>query len=159
MRYATFLNYTNKPFTGFWNGKPYTFQPGAKGEHMHEAIASHFAKHLANQVLTENGKERYCSPKKPEDVPLFMEEFNKAFLLEGNGEDIDAETGLPIINQNTGGNLSNSLPSQPSSNITVKPTVSVDPYDARNNTVLGPGSSAQVIGGAIGDDEDDFEEK
>lgn len=151
MRYATFLNFTNKPFTAYWNGKPYTFNPGQKKEHLNESIAAHFAKHLANQVLTEKGKEQYCSPKKPTDVPEFMTTFNKAFFMESDGQEFDAETGLSV-NEASGINNVD----QVGSNIKVKPKVSTDPYDSRSNAQLGPDDKPQIIGEAV-DDESTFE--
>lgn len=156
MRYATFFNFTSKPFTGYWNGKPYTFQPGAKKIHLNEEIARHFAKHLSNQVLTENGKETFTSPKKPLEVPEFMEVFNKAFILEGHGEEVDAETGLPVDEVN---GRSSEL-DQPSMNIRTSPRQPIDPYDANANQTTGPGAQPQVIGGGdAGDDEESFEGK
>jgi hypothetical protein len=137
MKYATFYNYTNEPFTGYWNGKAYTFKPGQKKEHLNEGIASHFAKHLANEVLTKSGKETYTSPKKPQDVPVFMEVFNKAFIPEGSGEELDPETGLASDEQKI---------NQPSMDINVIPRKVIDPYDAKSQPAVGPGSKPQVIG-------------
>jgi len=155
MKYATFHNFTSKPFTGYWNGKAYTFQPGAKKMHLNENLARHFAKHLANQVLTESGKETFTSPKRPLDVPEFMEVFNKAFILEGHGEEVDSETGLPVDEVN------GRMPDQPSMNIRTAPRVPVDPYDANANQAVGPGGAPQIIGSATEgeDDEDSFEGK
>jgi len=141
-----FHNFTEKPFTGYWNGKAYTFKPGVKKEYV-KGIAEHFAKHLANQVLTESGKETFTSPKKPLEVPAFMEVFNKALLTEeipdegnldidGGGDDID----------------------QPSMNIRVKAPQPIDPYDASAQPAAGPGSAPQVIDEAVADDES-FEQK
>lgn len=153
MRYATFLNFTGKPFTAYWNGRPYTFQPGQKKEHLNESIAEHFAKHLANQVLTEKGKEQYCSPKRPADVPQFMEVFNKAFIIESDGQEFDAETGLSID-----GNGRQEQPDEIGMNVRVKPAIpigrTIDPYDANSQTQLGPDEKPQIIGTA---EEDAFE--
>ena len=149
MRYATFINWTEKPFIGYWDGKPYTFQPGQKKERLNESIASHFAKHLTNQALQDPDNkikdgERYTSPKKPDEVPIFMDLFNKAFKLEGHGEEINAETGLPIdqINPRLGINDAN----VPSMNINVISGKIVDPYDAHSQPVVGPGDKSQIIG-------------
>lgn len=158
MKYATFINFTTKPFTAHWNGKPYTFNPGDRKEHLNAGIAEHFAKHLANQVLTETGKERYTSPKKPLEVPEFMTVFNKAFFLEGDGSEVDSETGLPV----DGRSRSNELGStdQVGMNVRVAPRVPIDPFDARaNSDTAMPEGKPQIIGGAIGnDDESTFEE-
>jgi hypothetical protein len=156
MRYATFVNFTEKPFTAYWNGRPYTFKPAQKSEHLNEMIAQHFAKHLANQVLTDAGKEQYCSPKKPTDVPQFMDVFNKAFFIEGNGSEVDSETGLPTdaVGQ----------PDQPGMNVRVTQRVTADPYDARANADAAlPAGAPQIIGSAtegsddVGDEEASFE--
>jgi len=147
MKYATFVNFTEKPFTAYWNGKPYTFNPGQKKEHLNAAIAQHFAKHLANQVLTTAGKETSTSPKKPDQVPEFMEVFNKACFLEDDGAEVDSETGLPVDgpSSETGAGLPDQ---EPSMNIEVKPRSEVDPYDANATPQTGPGGKAQVIGNA-----------
>ena len=150
MKYATFINFTEKAFTGYWNGRAYTFQPGQKKEHLNSAIAAHFAKHLSNQVLTDAGKEQYCSPKKPEEVPQFMEVFNKALFIEGGGQEVDAETGLSVDgkqNINEIGMNVRVIPRQP---------ITTDPYDANAQPQVGPGTKAQIVGEAE-DEESSFE--
>lgn len=150
MRYATFINFTEKDFTAYWNGRAYTFKPGQRKEHLNESIASHFAKHLANQVLQDGSirdGEKFTSPKKPNEVPQFMEVYNKAFKIEGDGSDVDAETGLPTGSQSVEDD-------QPSMNIRTKKRESVDPYDSANQPVVGPGDKPQVVG-----DDEDFEGK
>ena len=94
-RTAMFFNFTKKPFTGYWNGKPKTFNPGEK-KFMPEYLARHFAKHLTNQVLIDAGKETSTSPKFPEQVPEFMEVFNKAFTCDEEDEKpaIDVEIDM-----------------------------------------------------------------
>jgi hypothetical protein len=141
-----FFNFTDKPFTGYWNGRAYTFNSGVKKEYI-QGIAEHFAKHLANQVLTETGRETYTSPKKPQDVPVFMEVFNKALLTqeipdEGN---LDIKDGIEI--------------NQPSMNIEVKPRQMADPYDAKSQPAVGPGTAPQVVGSPVEDDDEEFEGK
>lgn len=145
MQYATFLNFTEKPFTAHWNGKPYTFKPGQKKVGMPDGVAQTFAKHLANQVLTEAGKEVYCSPKKPLQVPEFMNLFNQAYFPEGvDGEDIDSDIGI-------------SPDEQPSMNVEMRKRQKIDPYDANANTDFGgPGEGAQVVGELEADDTDDY---
>lgn len=83
MKNALFHNFTTKPFTGYWDGKSRTFQPGDK-QYMPEYLAKHYAKHLANSVLNEMGGkyETYTSPKFPEQVPAFMDLVNKACILD-----------------------------------------------------------------------------
>jgi len=90
---ALFYNFTNKPFTGYWDGKPKTFKAGAK-QYMEDWRAKHYAKHLANQVLLEEGKENSTSPKFPEQVPDFMNLFNKACIIEENQDAGQDESDL-----------------------------------------------------------------
>jgi len=92
---ALFFNFTDRPFIGYWNGKGRIFKPGAK-MYMEEWRAKHYAKHLTNQVLIEIGKENATSPKFPNQVPEFMEIFNKAFIMEEEQENQDA---ADIINK------------------------------------------------------------
>jgi|CXWK01.1.fsa_nt_gi hypothetical protein len=81
MKSAQFTNFSTEPFTGFWDGKGKTFAPG-KSMYMGDYLAKHFAKHLTNRELLKLGKERSTSPKRPDDVPEFMELFNKAYQAE-----------------------------------------------------------------------------
>ena len=138
-----FHNFTDKDFTGYWNGKPYTFKPGVK-RYYQKGIAEHFAKHLTNQILTESDKERYTSPKQPEQVPVFMEVFNKALLIE----EVPDEDNLDI----DGGEVVN----EPSMDIKVVKRENIDIYDASKNAVTGPENAPQIIG-EIDDDEFSFE--
>ena len=90
---ALFFNFTDKPFIGYWDGKAKTFAPGAK-QYMEEWRARHYAKHLTNQVLLEEGKENSTSPKFPKQVPEFMEIFNKACIIEENQPEDQDESDL-----------------------------------------------------------------
>ena len=142
MLYATFVNFTEKPFTAYWNGKPYTFNPGQKKEHLPDGVAQVFAKHLANKVLTESKNKKdatYCSPKKPLQVPQFMNIFNKAYFPEGSPEELDPEIGVEPDKE-------------PSMDIEVKKREIIDPYDASANPTVGPGGNAQVVGEVTGED-------
>lgn len=93
-----FFNFTSKPFTGYWNGKPKTFKPDEK-KYMPEYLARHFAKHLTNQVLIEAGKETSTSPKFPEQVPEFMEVFNKAFICKESEEKPEIDVEIDMANE------------------------------------------------------------
>lgn len=100
MKTALFFNFTDKPFTGYWDGKPKTFKPGDK-VYMPQYLAEHYAKHLTNKVLLEEGKETSTSPKYPEQVPQFMEIFNKACIVEDETEDQDeAQLATDVTNRN-----------------------------------------------------------
>lgn len=81
MKTALFTNFSNEPFTGYWDGKPKTFQPG-QSVYMPDYLAQHFAKHLTNRELIAHVKdgEKMTSPKNPEQVSQFMELFNKAYI-------------------------------------------------------------------------------
>lgn len=97
---ALFHNFTDKPFTGHWDGKPKTIKAGQK-EYMPEYLARHFAKHLTNKVLVEKGQYNYTSPKFPEQVPAFMDLFKKAFILEEDAEDqSELDTEIEVANRN-----------------------------------------------------------
>lgn len=156
MTNATFNNFTDKPFTGYWNGKSKTFKPG-DSVYMPAYLAEHFAKHLTNRTLQEMGKETYCSPKNPGQVPQFMEIFNKAFIRDEVSEhqnELDAE-------------ISSVQAKAPSANIGLKPRDRVDvsspaaaqeraanaPADEELN--VGPGKNAQIITAPDGDDDDE----
>jgi hypothetical protein len=137
-----FFNFTNKDFTGYWNGKPYTFKPGVK-KYYPKGIAEHFAKHLTNQILTETGKEVYTSPKKPSEVPAFMEIFNKALLVEKTPDsdnlEIEGHDGLE----------------EPSMNVRTQKRQEEDLYDAHSQPAVGPGSAPQVIGEEVAEDDNE----
>ena len=72
-------------------------------------MARHFAQHLTNRELVrldDKGNmvyphgDTYTSPKFPEQVPVFMELFNKAYTPEKTTEvksDLDVE--LELLNQ------------------------------------------------------------
>lgn len=114
-RTAEFYNFSAFEFTGYWNGKSRTFKPGER-KFMPEYLARHFAKHLANQELTREGKDTATSPKKPEQVPAFMEKFDKAFhLQEGNDGDDDLDVAIDLANREP------QKKEGPSSNITTRP--------------------------------------
>lgn len=107
MKTALFTNFTNEEFIGYWDGKGKKFAPG-ESTYMPDYLARHFAKHLTNRELLRKDKngnliykdgEKMTSPKRPEDVPLFMEIFSKAYTPEKEEElgsvndDIDALIG------------------------------------------------------------------
>mgnify|MGYP007031181402 CR=1 FL=1 len=112
MRTALFTNWTLEEFTGWWDGKAKKFAPG-QSLWMPDYLASHFAKHLANRELLRRGPdgklvyengEKYTSPKFPDQVPVFLELFNKAFHPE-EGESIgekkdDLDTLIDVANKN-----------------------------------------------------------
>ena len=137
-----FHNFTDKDFTGFWNGKPYTFKPGAKKQYP-KGIAEHFAKHLANQVLTESGKETYTSPKKPLEVPAFMDIFNKARLYEEVPDEDNLD--IPIEGEVI----------EPSMNVKVEKREPTDPYNANAQENKGPGQAPQVV--EVPDETEEYE--
>lgn len=153
MRTAIFFNFTDKPFTGYWNGRPHTFKPGEK-KYMPQYLAEHFAKHLTNEILTSQERYAYTSPKKPTEVREFMDLFEKACIVSETEDDQD-EAGMEIELANKSRPPLNG----PSSDIEVKPARNIDPYDAgsQDPKSLGRGAS-QVIGEPVGDDDDQFED-
>ena len=171
MTNAFFHNFTDEVFTGFWNGKPKTFKPGERVL-MPAWLAEHFAKHLTNRELIKANKEVYTSPKQPGQVPEFMAVFRKCFIPEGKEATANSNELDEII----------SSAQVPSMDIVVtKPTPidqgaaaaleaennersdggqeEVDPYDARNAPLVGPGNESTVLNGPEDDDESGFEHK
>jgi len=97
---ALFTNFSNEEYTGYYDGKPRTFAPG-ESLYMPDYLARHYAKHLVNRELLRrlpDGRpvypdgEKMTSPKFPKQVPLFMELFNKAYVIDGSDELGQGET-------------------------------------------------------------------
>lgn len=92
---AAFINWTEEEFTGYWDGKSKTFQPGER-KWMPDYLARHLAKHLTNRellrtrpdgTLVHKDGDKMTSPKKPEEVPMFMNLFNKAYVPDTETDD------------------------------------------------------------------------
>src|SRR3990167_49054 len=105
MKTALFTNFTDYEFIGYWDGKPKKFAPG-QSIWMPDYLAKHFAKHLSNRELLrldKNGNpiykdgEKMTSPKNPEQVPLFMELYNKAYTPNEEVDDIGSEGDNPDV--------------------------------------------------------------
>ena len=110
MKNVLFINISKKPFTGFYDGKPHTFKPGQEML-MPDYLASHFAKHLTNQILLEKGHEHATSPKFPEQVPLFNDLFKQIYVeQEGAVEKSPLEVEIEAANAQRGPSMS--VPSQ-----------------------------------------------
>lgn len=173
MANATFHNFSDEPFTGYWNGKPKTFKAGER-VYMPGYLAEHFAKHLTNRELIKQGKETYTSPKFPIQVPLFMELFNKAFIPDApkKGEsEIDseiaranAERGVPSMNievkkpepveQGPAAAQAAMANAKAPEELEIPETGDADQFDANAAPQFGPGKASTVIGSAEGDDEE-----
>ncbi len=110
---ALFTNFTDKEFIGYWDGKPKKFAAG-QSLYMPDYLAQHLAKHLVNRELLrvnadgsplhKNG-EKFTSPKFPDQVPVFMELFNKAYIADVAEETIAdvpsaLDTEIDVINKN-----------------------------------------------------------
>lgn len=156
---AIFINISNKPFTGFWNGKAKTFQPGEK-KFMPAYLARHYAKHLTNAMLLELGgkNEGYTSPKKPEGVPEFFNLFNKACIIQAQEEQDETEVEVDVLNQNAA--------AEPSMNMAGTPAKIVKPKGRPKKVIKGvsgevhhgPGTEPQiVVAPDDGEDEEEFE--
>lgn len=98
MNTALFINIDTIPFTGYWNGKPKTFKPGQE-KYMPDFLARHFAKHLTNKLLHDAGKDTCTSPKFPEQVPAFMELFNRCYKPEVDDLESDLDVDIDIANR------------------------------------------------------------
>jgi len=99
---AIFTNFTDEEFEGFWDGRGRKYPPG-KSEKMPDFLARHFAKHLTNKELLRTNKkgdlvhkngDKMTSPKRPEDAPMFMELFNKAYTPIQEQEIIETKQSL-----------------------------------------------------------------
>jgi len=153
MKTALFTNFTNETFIGYWDGKAKKFEPG-KSVYMPDYLARHFAKHLTNRELLRTDKDgnllikggdKMTSPKFPEQAPLFMDLFNKAYTPdEDEAEFMEKEdavdTQIAMANKNRAGRDGS------------KATTSTPP----------PGSPGSMAGGPMvieppSDDEDDSE--
>ncbi len=116
MKSLKFINFTDKTFTGWWDGKSRKFKPG-ESLSLPAYLAEHYAKHLVNwellrvdekgELIHKNG-DKMTSPKFPKQVPLFMELFNRACMPEeveseeiGGPED-DVDAIVDSINKNKG---------------------------------------------------------
>ncbi len=118
MRTALFTNFTDQEFIGYWDGKGKKFTPG-QSLYMPDYLARHFAKHLTNRELLKTDKngqlvykdgEKMTSPKKPEDSPIFMGIFNKAYKPDEEDEAVgekkdDIDTLIDVANKNRKGKL------------------------------------------------------
>lgn len=124
MKNVTFINISNKPFTGYYDGKPHTFKAG-QSLMMPDYLAKHFAKHLTNQILLERGKETATSPKFPDQVPDFKNLFDQIYIDNDAPEKTEAEAQIEAANN--------------------VPSMSVP--------VTGPGKEAQIIGSVDDEDE------
>jgi len=112
MKTALFTNFTDQEFIGYWDGKGRKFAPG-QSLYMPDYLARHFAKHLSNKELLRtdtNGNlihkdgDKMTSPKKPEQVPMFMDLFNKAYTPDeteelGDKKD-DVDSLISVANKN-----------------------------------------------------------
>ena len=108
---ALFTNFTNQEFIGYWDGKPRKFAPG-QSMYLPDSLAQHYAATLTNRELLRtdsNGTliykdgEKMTSPKKPEEVPLYMELFNKAYTPDEDKtpeKKSDLDTEIDVLNRN-----------------------------------------------------------
>lgn len=139
---ATFHNFSDTEFTGYWDGKPKTFKAGEK-LYMPAWLAAHFAKHLTNRELIRVGKETATSPKFPNQVPEFMDLFRKAYIPEDAAEKTDVDAIIASA-------------SVPSMNIEVKQPKKIEDAASavEQEHQTGPGSENQVINPPEGDDDE-----
>lgn len=97
MKNVTFINISNKPFTGYYDGKPHTFKAG-QSLMMPDYLAKHYAKHLTNQILLEKGLETATSPKFPDQVPAFWDLFKQICIDNDEPEKTEAEVQIEVAN-------------------------------------------------------------
>ena len=99
MKTALFTNWTQEDFIGYWDGKAKRIKAG-QSIWMPDYLAKHFAKHLTNRELVrtdekgnlvhKNG-DKYTSPKKPDQVPVYTELFEKAYQEEKMEDEMGSE--------------------------------------------------------------------
>lgn len=112
MKTALFTNFSTEEFTGYWDGKGKRFAPG-ESVYMPDYLAQHFAKHLVNRELLRvkpdgtavyKDGDKMTSPKKPSDVPMYMDLFQKAYMADNDepmtheGDSVD--TAIETANRN-----------------------------------------------------------
>lgn len=123
MKTALFTNFTDNEFVGYWDGKAKKFAPGQQ-VYMPDYLARHFAKHLANRELLRRDTdgnlvykdgEKFTSPKRPDDVPVYKNLFEKAYHSEdedeqlgSNTDDIDAVINSANKNKESAGDIATS---------------------------------------------------
>jgi hypothetical protein len=109
MNSAKFVNFSNEDFIGYWDGRERIIKAG-QSINLPAYLAQHYAKHLVNRELLRkdasgnsiypNG-EKMTSPKKPQEVPLFMELFNKAvFESEEQVEEGTIDEQVDVLEKN-----------------------------------------------------------
>jgi hypothetical protein len=109
MNSAKFVNFSTEDFTGYWDGRPRIIKAG-ESIFLPAFLAKHYAKHLVNRELIrkdssgneiyKNG-EKMTSPKKPEDVPMYMALFNKAvFEISTEVEEGNTEEQVEVMEKN-----------------------------------------------------------
>ena len=174
MKTALFTNFTDQEFIGYWDGKGKKFTPGSS-LYMPDYLARHFAKHLVNKELLRTDAsgnlihkdgEKMTSPKKPEDIPLFMELFNQAYTpdeaeeLGSQKDDIDALIGA--ANKNRQERVA--TPTSPARQQVVIPDVEENPRKNIQSAEESAGSEKQdptkpqvILPPDFGEDEDDEE--
>lgn len=106
---ALFTNFTDREFIGWWGGKSRKYAPG-QSEFMPVGLARHFAGHLVNQeLMTRNASgtlkykdgEKMLSPKEPEQFPIYMELFGKAYQPDETEDVGDATDDINTIIETT----------------------------------------------------------
>jgi len=115
MKTALFTNFSTEEFIGYWDGKGKKFAPG-ESVYMPDYLAQHFAKHLVNRELLRvkpdgtslyKDGEKMTSPKRPNDVPMYMDLFTKAYMADSDepmahdGDSVD--TSIETVNRNRQG--------------------------------------------------------
>ena len=99
MKTVLFVNFTSEAFEGSWDNVKTNFAPG-ESRHMEDWRAAHFAKHLANRELIKAGQETHTSPKSPEQDPIFMSFFLKAYIDEGAPQVKESQIAAEVIAAN-----------------------------------------------------------
>ena len=152
MKTALFTNFTDQDFIGYWDGKGKKFPPGSS-LYMPDYLAKHWAKHLANRELLRTDAQgnlihkhgdKMTSPKKPEDVPMFLELFKKAYTpdetedLGTNKDDIDALIGSANRNRQERGATAEPAPYNAPADVPENPRRNIQPEAEEKQSSTGP---------------------
>lgn len=113
MKSALFTNWTTEEFSCAWDGKIRKYNPN-ESEYLPDSLAQHYAKHLTNRELLRkdsNGNyiykdgEKATSPKFPEQNPIYMQLFNKAYTpgeqeIQGTDRRGELDATIESLNKN-----------------------------------------------------------
>ena len=93
MKTQIFINWTEEDFTHTWDGKEYAF-PAGSSNIMEDALAIHFAKHLADRELNKEGKETGVFDA---DKPLETSSLKGQYMAKALGAIVAEESDRNVL--------------------------------------------------------------